>query len=611
MAYNTSIRGRQIKDAFFGAGLIRNSGSDDIMEVNVDDSSLEINTDALRVKALGITNEMLAGSIADTKLVEDYVKTSEVDGTTIEFAGSTLNVKDDGITKEKINSDVAGVGILQNVDGSLELNVDDSSIEIASGEVLQVKASGITNDMLAGSIAFSKMVDLTANRALVSDASGDVSVSAITDTELGYLDGATSNIQGQIDALSTGYNRRKAVISIVDNTAVPPTEVSGDRYILDDVSGGVHADWDGASANDIVEFNGTSWVATTPSEGWVAYVDSQDVDALFIDDGTPQWELRNVQAQALASGDIWVGNGSNVATAQTMSGDATIDNTGALTIGADKVDNTKLANMTRGTVKVGGVADAPTDLNAKTDGSILIGDGTDVNSVAVSGDITITNAGVTAIGTDKVTKEMINSDVAGTGILQNVDGSLELNVDDSSIEIGSGEVLRVKALGITNDMLAGSIADTKLAEDYIKTSEVDGSTIEFNGGTLNVKALGITNSEIANDTIGEVKLDIHNAPTTGYVLGYTSNGLEWVAGTTSGVSESDIQVENESANCNGANTTFTLTSTPITNSVQVFLNGLLQEEGSGKDYTLSGTTVEFVEAPLTDDILLVHYIIDN
>jgi hypothetical protein len=52
----------------------------------------------------------------------------------------------------------------------------------------------------SAAIAFSKMADLTASRALVSDGSGDVSVSAVTSTEVGYLDGVTSGIQSQLDA---------------------------------------------------------------------------------------------------------------------------------------------------------------------------------------------------------------------------------------------------------------------------------------------------------------------------------------------------------------------------------------------------------------------------
>lgn len=45
--------------------------------------------------------------------------------------------------------------------------------------------------------------NLTANRALVSNGNGKVAVSAVTSTELGYLDGATSNIQDQIDTLNS------------------------------------------------------------------------------------------------------------------------------------------------------------------------------------------------------------------------------------------------------------------------------------------------------------------------------------------------------------------------------------------------------------------------
>lgn len=45
--------------------------------------------------------------------------------------------------------------------------------------------------------------NLTANRALISNSSGKVAISAVTDTELGYLDGVTSNIQTQLNSKST------------------------------------------------------------------------------------------------------------------------------------------------------------------------------------------------------------------------------------------------------------------------------------------------------------------------------------------------------------------------------------------------------------------------
>ena len=45
----------------------------------------------------------------------------------------------------------------------------------------------------------SSITGLTANRALVSNSSGNPAVSAVTSTELGYLDGVTSNVQTQLN----------------------------------------------------------------------------------------------------------------------------------------------------------------------------------------------------------------------------------------------------------------------------------------------------------------------------------------------------------------------------------------------------------------------------
>ena len=66
-------------------------------------------------------------------------------------------------------------------------------------------------------IAFSKMADLTASRALVSDGSGDVSVSDVTSTELGYLDGVTSAIQTQLGTKLNAALPNDAWISSADS----------------------------------------------------------------------------------------------------------------------------------------------------------------------------------------------------------------------------------------------------------------------------------------------------------------------------------------------------------------------------------------------------------
>lgn len=58
---------------------------------------------------------------------------------------------------------------------------------------------------------------------------------------------------------------------------------------------------------------------------------------------------------------------------------------------------------------------------------------------------------------------------------------------------------------------------------------------------------------------------------------------------------------------NGVNTIFTLANTPLANSEEVYLNGILQEPGADNDYTISGNTITYLSPPLTGDRLRVSY----
>ena len=80
--------------------------------------------------------------------------------------------------------------------------------------------------------------------------------------------------------------------------------------------------------------------------------------------------------------------------------------------------------------------------------------------------------------------------------------------------------------------------------------------------------------------------------------------------------KADIVKEDMSATADGIETTYVLANVPLSASLQVYLNGLLQQIGTSKDYRLnpvSGQTqsVVFYTAPATGDIVLIHYIIDN
>ena len=61
--------------------------------------------------------------------------------------------------------------------------------------------------------------DLTASRALVSGSGGKVEVSAVTSTELGYLDGVSSAIQTQLNAKQATITGAATTIDDTDLTA--------------------------------------------------------------------------------------------------------------------------------------------------------------------------------------------------------------------------------------------------------------------------------------------------------------------------------------------------------------------------------------------------------
>ena len=88
-----------------------------------------------------------------------------------------------------------------------------------------------------------------------------------------------------------------------------------------------------------------------------------------------------------------------------------------------------------------------------------------------------------------------------------------------------------------------------------------------------------------------------------------STAITFINPITSGsLSESNfVDKEIPSGSINGSNTAFTLANTPIAGSEHIYLNGILQESGAGNDYTISGTSITMLTAPLTGEKLRVSY----
>jgi len=148
-----------------GNGLSYSSG---VLAVGVDDSSIELDSDAVQVKAGGITNAMLAGSIAASKLAgsigNSLLSNSAItiDGTSVSLGGS-ITTNNTQLTTEEVQ-DIVGGMVTGNTETGIAVTYEDGD-----GTLDFVIGSGvITNAMLAGSIANDKLAGSIANAKLAN-----------------------------------------------------------------------------------------------------------------------------------------------------------------------------------------------------------------------------------------------------------------------------------------------------------------------------------------------------------------------------------------------------------------------------------------------------------
>ena len=139
-----------------------------VIDVAVDNSSIEIDSEELQIKALGVTNSMLAGSIAASKLAGSIgnAKLSNsaitIDGTSVSLGGS-ITTNNTQLTTEEVQ-DIVGGMVTGNTETGVAVTYEDGD-----GTLDFVIGSGvITNDMLAGSIANDKLAGSIANAKLAN-----------------------------------------------------------------------------------------------------------------------------------------------------------------------------------------------------------------------------------------------------------------------------------------------------------------------------------------------------------------------------------------------------------------------------------------------------------
>ena len=123
------------------------------------------------------------------------------------------------------------------------------------------------------------------------------------------------------------------------------------------------------------------------------------------------------------------------------------------------------------------------------------------------------------------------------------------------------------------------------------------SALYIDGTTGRVDDLGVAGDLILGAY--SMTADSSNVATVFLIYPHVSNAL--------GGEGTEVDSESPSGAIDGSNVTFTLANTPISGSVKLYLNGARQNVGAANDYTISGATITYNTAPLTNSVLLCDY----
>ena len=348
----------------------------------------------------GTANEIsVAGSGSETANVTlSFPATLSFAGKTITDLGSVTSAQINGGT---ING--TSVGATTPSTGSFSQATLANQGQLRFSELT---ANGVDYVALQGPTTIASSYTITlpsangaAGYALITDGSGNLTwqnpygggatnTIGAGDSSLTVADPGTGTITGSID----GVNR-----IVVNSTGVA---ITGTLSVSGAISGTA------SSANTLFtsrNFSVTGDV-TAPT---ISFNGSGDV-ALASTLASGVVNNTNVGASAaiafsklasLTSGNVLVGNASNVPTSVAVSGDATISNTGSVTIANSAITNAKVS------------ASAAIDfskLASLTSANILVGNVSNVAaSVAMSGDATLANTGAITIANDAITTAKI------------------------------------------------------------------------------------------------------------------------------------------------------------------------------------------------------------
>jgi len=574
-------------DGLTGGGSISLGGSA-TLNVQVDDSSIETDSDTMRVKASGITNAMLAGSIANGKL----------SNSTVSYGGISLSLGGTDATPAFNLADATGLPISSGVSG-LGANVATFLGTPSSANL----RSALTDETGTGNAVFSASPTLTGTVVAANlDISGNVDIDGVTNLDVVDIDGSL-DVDGHLNAdnvsiagvsTMTGASTFSAGVTIagaldanggasIDNVQIGVTnnneiDTSSGNLVIDSAGGTTTVD-DNLTVSGNLTVNGTTTtinsttvaiddknfqVATgaaddAAADGAGLTVDSGDGDKTFNFEATgDNWGAS--ENLNLASGKVYKINNSSILSATALGSSvvsSSLTSVGTIASGVWNGTAITNANLANSTVSYGGISLSLGGSDATP--AFDLTDATNYPTSSLSG--TITNAQLAgSIAASKLAgsignSKLSNSTVSYGGVSLSLGGSDATPAFDLSDATNyptsslSGTITNAQLAGsIANSKLAGSISDSKLST-ISTANKVSITALNIDGGTDIGAALANTDEIIVDDGGGGTNRRCDMSRVKTYIYGAMSGDA-----TASSAGAVTLAASGVSANTYGSST---------------------------------------------------------
>jgi hypothetical protein len=383
------------------------------LAVGVDDSSIEINSDALRVKASGITNAMLGGSIANAKLSNSSVT---INSNSLSLGG-TLTLDTDDIGEGSSNLYYTDA----RANSAIDARVTNTFINNLSGVVADTSTALATARTIAlsgdvvGSVSFDGTSDVTISSTIQAN-----SVALGTDTTGNYIQTITGT-NNKISVSGSGSESADVTLTLPSDVQIAnDLTVAGDLTVNGDLT---YLDTTNLKIEDnLFELNANLTGSPVNDSGMLINRGNQNNGIFMWDESADKFTIGLTTADGTSTGNITLASlGTLVANLEgNVTGDVTgnVSGTAATVTGAAQTAITSVGSLS--SLNVGTITSTGDLVLNQDSGTIFIG---------ADLDLRITHSG--SAGTITNNTGDLTLDVAGD-ILLDADGG-NIKLQDSGV----------------------------------------------------------------------------------------------------------------------------------------------------------------------------------